>query len=181
MKSIIQKSKMWPLLFLGMMLITTVSCSEDEDEPEIPEVPADVRYEAKLTKIKATDTSGEGNADNVNLEIFGDLSASLSIGTTVDTRVLWSVEIPDALSVGQNDTQLSGEATFTIAPDEIPNSSITCSGDLEEYDGEGFVQNQGEESSTFSLASITGTQDIELTFSEPAGQTVVVTFTVTRL
>lgn len=172
---------MWPFLFLGMMLITTVSCSEDEEEPEIPEAPADVRYEVRLTKIKATDTSGEGTADNVELEVFGDLSASLTIGTTVDTRVLWAVEITEALSVGQNDTQLTGEATFTIAPDEISNSSITCSGDLEENDGNGNVQNQGEESSTFSLASITGTQDIELTFSEPTGQTVVVTFTVTRL
>ena len=168
-------------MLLGLLCVTCFSCSEDEDEPEIPEVAADVRYEVKLTKIKATDTSGEGAADNVELEIFGDLSASLTVGTTVDTRVLWAVDIVEAISVGQNATQLTGNATFSVAVNEIGNSSITCAGDLEENDGGGNVQNQGQESSTFSLASITGSQDIELTFSEPTGQTVVVTFTVTRL
>ncbi len=172
---------MLPLLLLGMMLITTVSCSEDEDEPEIPEAPTDVRYEVRLTKIKATDTSGEGDANNVELEIYGDLTTSLTIGTTVDTRVLWSTVLDEAISVGQNDTQLTGEATFTIPEDQLSNSSITCAGELDENDGGGFTQFQGNESSTFTLAAITGTQDVELTFSDTPGQTSIVTFTITRL
>ncbi|MEO9513322.1 MAG: hypothetical protein ABJN84_10800 [Flavobacteriaceae bacterium] len=179
MKSIIQKLRMLPLLFLGMTLMTAVSCSEDE--AETPVEPEDISFRVNLTKIKATDTSGEGNANNVELEIFGELSTSLTIGTTVDTRVLWSADAEGAIGVGQNDTQLTAEEIFTVSEDELSQSSITCAGDLEENDGGGFIEDQGEESSTFTLSSITGTQDIELTFSEPEGQTAVVTFTVTRL
>lgn len=168
-----------PLLLLGMTLMTTISCSEDE--AETPVEPENISFRVSLTKIKATDTSGEGDANNVELEIYGDLTTSLTIGTTEDTRVLWSTAMDEAISVGQNDTQLIGEATFTVPEDQLSNSSITCAGELDENDGGGFFQFQGDESSTFTLASITGTQDIELTFSEAAGQTVVVTFTVTRL
>lgn len=182
MKSIIQKLRMWPLVFIGMMVVTIVSCSDDEDEMEPPVVEvADVRFRVNLTKIKATDTSGEGDANNVELEIFGDLTTSLTIGTTVDTRVLWSTTVDEAISVGQNDTQLTGEATFTVPEDQLNTSSITCAGDLDENDGGGFTQFQGDESSTFTLAAITGTQDVELTFSDTPGQTSVVTYTITRL
>lgn len=182
MKTMNQKLRMLPVLFLGMTLMTTVSCSKDEDETEPPVVEvADIRFRVNLTKIKATDTSGEGQADNVELEIYGDLTASLTIGTTVDTRVLWSTVIDEAISVGQNDTQLTGEATFTVPEDQLSNSSITCAGELDENDGNGFTQFQGDESSTFTLAAITGTQDVELTFSDTPGQTSVVTYTITRL
>lgn len=175
-KSILSKT-----LFIGILIVTAVSCSTDEDEMETPEPVADISYQVQLTKIKATDVSGEGDANNVALEIFGELSTFLSIGTTVDTRTLWAVEIAEAISVGQNDTQLTGSTTFTISADDLVNSSITCSGNLIENDGSGFTQNQGNESSTFSLASITGSQDVDLTFSDPVGQTVVVTFVITRL
>lgn len=181
MKSIIQKFRVLPFFVLGITLVIAFSCSAEEDEPEIPVEHSNINYEVKLTKIKATDTSGEGNAENVDLEIYGELSTSLTIGTVVDTRQLWTADIANALSVGQNDTQLTGDTSFIIESNELAESSITCSGDLEEYDGNGNTQNQGQESSTFSLSSITSTQDIELTFSEPAGQIVVVTFTVTRL
>lgn len=167
------------LLILGFGLLTLNSCSEDDDENSSEE--QTISFRVNLTKIKATDTSGEGSSTNVELEIFGELSTSLTLGTTVDSRLLWSADEENFISVGQNDTQLSGEATFTIAADKIGNSTITCAGDLLEYDGNGFVQEQGEASSTFALAAITGTQDIELTFSETAGQTSVVTFIVTRL
>lgn len=180
MKSMNQKLRTVSFLVLGMTLMTTTSCSEDETPPEIPEV-QDFRYEVRLTKIRATDTSGEGEADNTELEIYGELSTSLTIGTTVDTRSLLTVELDDAISVGQNDTQLTGSTTFTIAADDLANSSITCAGVLDENDGGGFTQFQGEESSTFSLGSITGSQDVELTFSNTPGQTSVVTFTITRL
>lgn len=181
MKSIIQKFRLLSILVLGVILATAISCSAEEDEPEMPVEPSTISYEVKLTKIKATDTSGEGTADNVDLEIYGELSTSLTIGTVVDTRQLWTADVADAIRVEQNDTQLTGDTTFTIETEELAESSIACSGDLEEYDGSGNTQSQGQESSTFSLASITSTQDIELTFSEPTGQTVVVTFTVTRL
>lgn len=175
-KSILSKT-----LFIGILMTTTISCSSDEDEMETPEPAADISYQVQVTKIKATDVSGEGAANNVDLEIFGELSSSLTIGTTVDTRTLWSVEITEAIGVGQNDTQITGSTTFTISEDDLASSSITCSGDLEENDGSGNVQVQGNESSTFSLSSITGIQDVELTFSDPVGQTAVVTFTITRL
>lgn len=181
MKSIIQKIRVLPFFVLGITLVIAFSCSAEEDEPEIPVEPSNINYEVKLTKIKATDTSGEGNAENVDLEIYGELSTSLTIGTVVDTRQLWTADIANALSVGQNDTQLTGDTSFTIETNELAESSITCSGDLEEYDGSGNSQSQGQESSTFSLSAINSSQDIELTFSEPNGQTVVVTFTVTRL
>ena len=180
MKSMNQKLRTVSFLLLGMALMATTSCSEDETPPEVPEV-QNFRYEVRLTKIRATDTSGEGDANNTELEIFGELSTSLTIGTTVDTRTLWSLNLDDAISVGQNDTQLTGTETFTIAADDLANSSITCFGELEENDGGGFTQFQGEESSTFSLGAITGSQDVELTFSDTPGQSSVVTFTITRL
>ncbi|KPM33372.1 Hypothetical protein I595_275 [Croceitalea dokdonensis DOKDO 023] len=175
------KSNLARTFLAGILMATAISCSSDEDEVEQPEPQVDISYRVQVTKIKATDTSGEGNADNVELEIFGELSSSLTIGTTVDTRILWSADLENLISVGQNDTQLTGTTTFTVTEDELSTSSITCSGDLDENDGGGNIQNQGQESSTFSLANITDTQDIDLTFSEPAGQTVVVTFVVTRL
>lgn len=176
LKTILAKS-----IFLSIIVLTVFSCSKDEDEMEAPVKAEDIRFRVQLTKIKATDTSGEGDANNDKLEIFGELSTYLTIGTTVDTKVLWSVDLENAISVGQNDSQLTGETTFTVSADQLGNSSITCAGDLEENDGGGFVQDQGEESSTFSLGSITGTQDIELTFSETSGQISVVTFIITRL
>ncbi|MEL7269481.1 MAG: hypothetical protein AAGL34_07905 [Bacteroidota bacterium] len=180
MKAINQNLRMLTFLLLGITLMTTISCSEEDTPPETPEA-QEFNYEVRLTKIRATDTSGEGDADNTELEIYGELSTSLTIGTTVDTRSLLMVELDDALSVGQNDTQLTGATTFTIAADDLANSSITCFGELEENDGGGFTQFQGEESSTFSLGSITVGQDVELTFSDTPGQTSVVTFTITRL
>ena len=176
LKTILAKS-----MFLSIIVLAGFSCSSDEEEMEAPELAKDIRFRVQLTKIKATDTSGEGDANNDELEIFGELSTYLTLGTTVDTKVLWSADVVDAISVGQNDSQLTGETTFTVAADEIGNSSITCAGDLEENDGGGFVQDQGEESSTFSLSAINGTQDIELTFSKTSGQTIVVTFVITRI
>ena len=169
-------------ILVGILIATAASCtSDDDDDMGTPAPAADISYKVQLTKIKATDTSGEGDANNTELEIFGELSTILSIGTTKDTRTLWAVEIEEALSVGQNDMQLTGSETFTISADDLAISSITCSGNLTENDGGGFTQRQGNESSTFSLASITGSQDFELTFSDPVGQTVVVTFVITRL
>lgn len=176
LKTILTKS-----IFLSIIVLTVFSCSKDEDEMEAPVKAEDIRFRVQLTKIKATDTSGEGDANNDKLEIFGELSTYLTIGTTVDTKVLWTADIVDAISVGQNDTQLTGETTFTVSAEELGNSSITCAGELDENDGGGNVQFQGDESSTFSLASITATQDIELTFSETSGQITVVTFIITRL
>ena len=164
---------------VGILMATVISCSSDEMEN--PEPAADISYQVQVTKIKATDVSGEGDANNVELEIFGELSTALTVGTSIDTRTLWSAVITEAISVGQNDTQLTGSTTFTISEDDLASSSITCSGDLDENDGGGFVQDQGTESSIFSLSAITGTQDVELTFSDPVGQTAVVTFTITRL
>lgn len=168
-------------ILVGILMATAASCSSDDGEIETPPPAADISFKVQLTKIKATDVSGEGDVNNVELEIFGELSTILSIGSTDDTRILWTVESDEFISVGQNDTQLVGSTTFTISEDDLSNSSITCSGNLTENDGSGFTQFQGNESSTFSLASISSTQDVELTFSDTPGQTTVVTFLITRL
>ena len=167
------------LFIIGFGLLTFTSCSKDDDGNGSGN--QTISYRVNLVKIKATDTSGEGNAANNELEIFGELSASLSLGTTVDLRELWSADADNYISVGQNDSQLTGETTFTITADQLNTSVITCSGDLMEWDGVTDFEDQGASSSSFALASITGTQEIELTFSETTGQTCVVTFTVTRL
>ncbi|MDP5082219.1 MAG: hypothetical protein NWP87_06135 [Winogradskyella sp.] len=173
----IQKSLF--LLMVGFGLLLFTSCSNDDDGNSSAN--QTISFRVNLVKIKATDTSGEGNAANNELEIFGELSASLSLGTTVDLRELWSADADNYISVGQNDSQLTGETTFTIAANQLNTSVITCSGDLMEWDGVTDFEDQGTSSASFALATITGTQEFDLTFSETVGQTCVVTFSITRL
>ncbi len=165
-------------MFLLVLLVVAASCSKDEDEEESTPDP-DAQYRVELVKIRATDISGEGNDA---LEIYGEIDASLNIATTSDSRELWSRDQANNISVSENDSQIIGTVTFTVGPDDVNSASIVVVGDLLEFDGGDFVEDMGEESTTISLSSISGTQEFQLTFSNGDGDQVVeLTYRVSKL
>ena len=163
-------------IFMGLLAITAMSCSKDDEE--IPEAEADISFKVELIKMRGTE-DGEANGA---IEVFGDISTSLVIGTTNDTVILWSRTLDQFITVDQSDTPVGGETTFTISAANLAESNIIVAGKLTESDGGvDFLTALGEESSTFSLSSITGTQEYQLIFSDSPDEEVELTYSITRL
>lgn len=164
-------------MFISLLTLTAISCSNDEDEEAAPTPEPDVSFSVQLVKIRASEISGEGNDA---LEVFGEINASLNIGTTSDNRLLWSTDLENNLSVTENDSQISGAVTFTVKAEDVSSGSIVVAGDLQEWDGGTFIENLGQESITLSLTSISSPQEFQLTFSDAPNQTVALTYQVSR-
>ncbi|WP_423998088.1 hypothetical protein [Maribacter sp. IgM3_T14_3] len=170
-------------IFMGLLAITAMSCSKDDEEiPEAEEDIAleDISFKIELIKMRLTE-DGEANGA---IEVFGDISTSLVMGTTDETVILWSrtVDQTVSLDVDESDTPVGGETTFTISSADLEESSVIVEGKLREDDGGvGFTTALGEESSTFSLSLITGTQEYKLIFSDSPNEEVELTYSITRL
>lgn len=165
-------------IFMGLLAITAMSCSKDDEE--IPEAEEDISFKVELIKMRLTE-DGESNGA---IEVFGDISTSLVMGTTDDTVILWSRTVDQTiiLDVDQSDTPVGGETTFTISSADLEESNLIVEGELKEDDGGvGFLTALGEESSTFSLSLITGTQEYQLIFSDSPNEEVELTYSITRL
>jgi hypothetical protein len=165
-------------IFMGLLAITAMSCSKDDEE--IPEAEADISFKVELIKMRLTE-DGEANGA---IEVFGDISTSLVMGTTDDTVILWSRTVDQTviLDVDESDTPVGGETTFTISSADLEESNLIVEGKLREDDGGvGFTTALGEDSSSFSLSLITGTQEFQLIFSDSPDEEVELTYSITRL
>lgn len=176
-KNLKESKSLFFRMFLLALLVVTASCSKDEDEVE-PTPDPDAQFRVELVKIRATEISGEGNDA---MEVYGEIDAALNIGTTSDSRELWSTDQENNFSVTENDSQITGTANFTVGADDVNGASIVVTGDLLEWDGGSSVDDMGEESSTISLSSISGAQEFQLTFSNGGGQAIQLTYRVSRL
>lgn len=167
-------------LFKHVLIIITLSfcvfsCSKDNDDDQDSET---ISFRVNMTKINALDIK---DAEENALEIYGIVLSSLNVGTTTDERTIWEISEDDYLSVDFNDQQLSGSVTFTIAEQNVSDSTITIEANLTELDFSNPDDNIGVETSMISLNSITDSEEFQISFTQSGGQHVSLSYRITKL
>jgi hypothetical protein len=163
---------------LALLALTFTSCDKDDDnegDENTPPISQSSSYEVELLDIKATSIS---DAENGELEIYGEISATHVLGSSPDYVVMWSATQQGYLSVVNSDMSIGSKTVFTVDNGDIEASEIRLSADLMEFDWSNPDDPVGIETSTIQLSEITDFRIIELFLNDTGGHHVRVRFTV---
>ncbi len=171
--------KILKFLTLFALISMFASCNSDDDTPPTP-IDEEVAFRVDLLKIAALEIK---EAEDEMLEIYGTISSKLRRDNITEDNTLWSVAETEAIGVGVSDTRLVSSVTYTIASSKIAAGTIEVAAHLFDYDGGGDNPSEdlGNEKHSTPLSNITTSVTYQIVLNDSSGQTVQLTYSITRL
>ncbi|WP_299521754.1 hypothetical protein [Winogradskyella sp.] len=169
------------LAIITLLMSSTVflGCSKD-DEVEEPPIDQTISFKVDLIKLTGIATSGDGNSE---LEVYGNISTRLNVGSLYNEETLWNKEQQDYVSITEADFPISTSKTFNVLESQLSEVSIDLTANLMEYDSN--VNNEddpiGNETLTTLLSGLSSTTTYEILLDDTENQEVQVTYSITRL
>ncbi len=171
--------KIKPLLILCLSVSIFSSCTVTKDDDAVPE-DEEITFKVDLIKLTALEIK---DAEGEKLEVYGQINTTLITDEATEDNSLWSTVETAAVGVGLSDLPMSSSVTYKVPSSELSNSEIKVEADLFDYDGGGDNSSEdlGKESLSTPLAGISSSVTYQIVLNDSSGQTMQVTYSITRL